>query len=103
VVVYCTLGWLHAWIISGARIDTFGVYARLVTWTIRVRPTASDHAGYLRVSGHSRWTFAHGLMVDAITFSSGATTATIRSADSHADTVDASVLTRAVGFASTTG
>jgi len=103
VVVHRTLGWLHAWIISGARIDTFGVYARFVARTIRVRPTAGDHAGYLRVSGHTGRTFAHGLMVDAITFRRCAATATVRGAHSHADTVDAGVLTRTVRFASTTG
>jgi len=103
VVVHRTLGWFDARIISGARIDTFGVYACLVAWTIRVWPTASYHAGYLRISGHSGWTFAHGLMVDAVTFRCRSATAAVRGAHGYANTVDACVLTRAVGFTSTTG
>jgi len=103
VVVHRTLSWLDAWIISGTRIDTFGVNACFVAGTIRVRPTAGDHAGYLWISGHSRRTFAHGLMVDAVTFGRCSATATVRSTHSNTNTIDAGVLTRTVGFASTTG
>lgn len=103
VVVHRTLSWLDAWIISGTRIDTFGVNACLVAGTIRVRPTAGDHTGYLWISGHSGRTFAHGLMVDTVTFGRCATTATVRGTNSHTNTIDAGVLTRTVGFASTTG
>lgn len=103
VVVNSALGGFDARVVSGARVDTFGVYARLVRRTIRVGPAADHHAGDLRISRRAGRTLAHGLMVGAETFGRRAATAAVGRARGNANAVDARVLAGAIGFASTSG
>lgn len=103
VVVNGALGWFYARVVFGTRVNAFGVYARFVAGTIGVGATSRDHACYLRISGHSWWTFAHGLMVDTVALGRRAATASVRGARGHADAIHAHVLTGTVGLASTSG
>jgi len=103
VVVHRTLRRFNARVAFGARVDTFGVYARFGTRTIGVGTTTGDYASYLRITRRPGRTFAYGLMVAAITFGFCTATATICRARSDADTVDADVLTGTIGITTASG
>lgn len=103
MVVDSALGRFNARVISGTRVDTFGVYARLVCRAIRVGTAADHHAGHLRISRRAGRTLAYGLMADAVTFGRRAATATVARTRGNANAVDTSVLAGTIGFASTSG
>lgn len=101
MVVNSAFSWFYARVVFGTRVNAFGVYTRFIAGTIGVRTTPCNYACYLRISGHSWRAFAHGLMVDTVTLSCRATTASIRSTRSYTNAIYADVLTGTIGLAST--
>lgn len=77
MVVNGTFCWFDARVVSGTRIYTLGVDTRFIAWAVSVRTTASYYTSNLWISYPSRRTFTYSLVIDSITFSVGATAATI--------------------------
>lgn len=96
MVIDRTFSRFNTWVVSSARIYTFSVYTRFIARTIGVGTTTSYHTSYMRISYPSRWAFAYSLVVDSVTFSVCATTATVRCTYGNADAIDARVLDRTI-------